>query len=159
MNAGTECPYCLSHVNSTKQNIKCDSCGAIYHQECWADNGGCCVGTCPQAIRSVEIDIQPEYGDLLVLTREAVESAIPHKPERNWNPCLRCGRHIPQGHLYCENCRPEAEGSQDAKNAGPLLITVALIVLALFWLFYFAVGTSETEDVLPPPTQQGDTKR
>lgn len=153
-----ECPYCLSPVDSSEQRVTCDSCGAVYHQECWFENDGCCVGNCSQVTRHLEVDILPEQGDLLVLTRESVESAIQHKPERKWNPCLRCGRHVPEGDLYCRNCTPEPEGSQDAKNLGPILIMLLLVALAVFWLIYFSNGPADTQET-PPTAQQGDTKR
>lgn len=158
MSTSSECPYCLSEINPDSPSIECESCGVLYHRECWFDNGGCCVETCAGLVRHLEVDINTDQGDLLVLTKEAVESAIPHQPERKWNPCLNCGRHVPDGALYCNCCTPEPEGSQDVRNLGPILIMFALTALLVVWFFIASTGFQESDET-PESTHQGDIKR
>lgn len=153
-----ECPYCLCTIESDSSCVSCDSCGSIYHKECWFDNGGCCSRECQDVIRTLEVDVQTEQSDLLVLSREAVESAISHKPERKWNPCLRCGSHIPQGEIYCQNCVPEPEGSADAKNLWPILVSLFVISLAIFWFIFFA-SVSNDQETPASPTQHGELRQ
>lgn len=44
----SDCAICLSKVVSTDEQHVCESCGAIYHSECWIDNCGCAAYGCKQ---------------------------------------------------------------------------------------------------------------
>jgi hypothetical protein len=43
------CTICLSPVESESEAVACPSCSAVYHRECWEENGGCGVYGCSQA--------------------------------------------------------------------------------------------------------------
>lgn len=127
------CPFCLNPIAENDEVVTCGACAAVHHSECWAENGGCCVRDCKNVSRTMDIDIVPEGSDRLVLSREAVEAARWHKTARSSNPCIRCGKQVPNGQLHCPDCRPEPQESHDAKNLGPILIVLALLLLIAAW--------------------------
>ncbi len=43
-----DCSICLSKVMNTDEQHVCESCGAVYHDECWAENCGCAAYGCKQ---------------------------------------------------------------------------------------------------------------
>ena len=145
-----ECPYCLNAIEDADSVLVCESCGAAHHSDCWAENRGCCVRECDAVSRSVEVEV--ETGDDtsagLVLSRESVESAKPHSVSRKLNPCIKCGRQVPEGELHCGNCAPLPEESQDVRNTGPLLLMIAIVGVVLAWILVMALGPGFME----PPT-------
>lgn len=142
------CPYCLAVVAAGDETVACESCGTPHHADCWAENGGCCVKDCPSVVRNVELDLPPPREDSLVLSKEAVESAVPRPTIASINPCIRCGRHVPEGELYCEECQPQRDPSPDASNVGPLLIVALIVALVIGWLIY--LGVNSTPDTTQP---------
>jgi pSer/pThr/pTyr-binding forkhead associated (FHA) protein len=46
--AVADCSICLSKVTSEDEQHACESCGAVYHVECWTDNCGCAAYGCKQ---------------------------------------------------------------------------------------------------------------
>jgi hypothetical protein len=44
----SDCAICLSKVTTDDEQHVCESCGAVYHVECWTDNCGCAVYGCKQ---------------------------------------------------------------------------------------------------------------
>ena len=145
------CPYCLTPVGEGQESVACDSCGTAHHTECWSENGGCCVRDCAKAVRNIELDLPPAHGDRLVLSREAVETAPQRRAEPVSNPCMRCGKQVAAGELYCAGCRPERDEGQDARNAGPLLIMVALLALVVGWIVYVSTTPAQekTDEARP----------
>ena len=143
MNPTNECPYCLDVLEGAAETVECESCGAVYHRDCWEENGGCCVKSCKSVVKHIEIDLDDDVPEHLVLSRETVEQAKPHGPKRP-NPCMKCGRNVPEGELYCPACKPEPPENQDAKNAGPLMIIVGLIAVLLAWMIiaYMVPGST-----------------
>jgi len=145
-----ECPYCLAEIIKPDEARACESCGALYHAECWVENGGCCVKECPAVRRNIEIEAPEPSGDRLVISHQAAEKAIPHSTRKARNPCLRCGREVPEGQLYCRDCAPGREDSQDAENTGPLLLAFLLLVLALGSIIVLGALSSDKQDKSNP---------
>lgn len=150
-----DCPYCLAEVENSQAAAKCVSCGAVYHEECWSENDGCCVKQCAATVRRLELDIPDKETGEVVITREAAESAIPHVKRKAWNPCLRCGRHVSPDVLYCRECMPEREASQDSRNVGPLLIALALLALTLAGIYLFASAGPSRQGQQQPTQIEG----
>ncbi len=142
MSNATECPYCLNAIEDADSTVVCESCGAAHHVGCWTENGGCCVRDCDAVSRCVEIEVEAgeEASSGLVLTRESVESAKPHGTPKKLNPCIKCGRQVPEGELHCPNCAPLPEESQDIKNTGPILLMLAIVGVVLAWILVMTVG-------------------
>ncbi len=42
------CSICLSNVTTADEQHVCESCGAVYHDECWVENCGCAAYGCKQ---------------------------------------------------------------------------------------------------------------
>jgi hypothetical protein len=147
-----ECPYCLDEIEEPDEATACRSCGALYHPECWAEGEGCCVRDCASAKHRIELEVPATDTAEVVVSREAAEKAIPHTTRKPWNPCLRCGRHLPAGELYCRECKPEKEDSQDARNVGPMLLMLALLVIVLGWILVTA-NTSNDKQEKPDSTR------
>ncbi len=42
----SSCPYCTSSVTGGGETRPCADCGAVHHEECWTENGGCAVVSC-----------------------------------------------------------------------------------------------------------------
>ena len=130
------CPYCLAPVAENEESVTCESCGTAHHIDCWTENTGCCVRDCPKAVRNIELDLPPAHADTLVFSREAVEAAPPRRAQPVSNPCMRCGKQVADGELYCAACQPERDESPDSRNAGPLLIVAALLALVVGCVMY-----------------------
>ena len=47
--AGKTCPYCRFPLKTGGQAERCDACGAVHHEECWEEGGGCAVLGCRNA--------------------------------------------------------------------------------------------------------------
>jgi hypothetical protein len=154
-----ECPYCLNEIEEPDEATACRACGAIYHPECWAESEGCCVRDCSSAKHMIELDIPATEPAEVVVSREAAETAIPHSTRKQWNPCLRCGRHLPAGELYCRECQPQRDEGQDAKNAGPLVLALLLVLLALGWVFFAGKLADDKHDQPNPTNIQNKLKR
>jgi len=148
------CPYCLSPILEADETAECGRCGARHHAECMAENGGCAVKGCTKQARrkriNVEVDAQPRT--MLVLSRESVEQAPSSGPRRNSNPCIKCGKQLPEGRLHCPECAPMVHENQDARNVGPLLVLVAVIALAVGWMVLTMLGSQPTSTT---PAEQG----
>ncbi len=155
----TECPYCLDQIEKPEESVRCETCGAMYHAECWSENEGCCVKDCASARRLIELDIPASDREAVVISREAAQTSMPHSTRKAWNPCLRCGRHLPANELYCRECKPEKEENQDARNTGPLLIMLVLLLLALGWVMLLVKAADDRQDVANPTKVETRIKR
>ena len=145
------CPYCMSPIEEREEAAICVSCGAAHHHECWDENRGCCVKGCREVTRALDIDVPPDESEKLVLTRESVESARPHRAAAVSNPCVRCGRQVPEGELHCAECSPRIEESADAKNVGPILIMLAVLGVLLAWMVIVLVPSSQPPESAATP--------
>lgn len=43
---GRICPYCRVALEDGANVVFCTSCGAVHHDDCWEENGGCAVALC-----------------------------------------------------------------------------------------------------------------
>ncbi len=138
----SECPYCLSPISDDDKAVQCTHCGAYHHTECWHENGGCAAKDCGKRDKSgsINIEVEDEPHTLLVLSKESVEQARPRVIRRKSNPCMKCGRQLPDGELYCVDCTPPIEENQDTKNAGPLLMMIGIGALVIFWIWWSTSG-------------------
>lgn len=146
------CPYCLSPIGQEEKTVVCTSCRVAHHAECWNENGGCAAKGCAPS-PSLEILVSPdEDNHRLVLTRESVEIARPRRRTKIANPCLQCGKEVPDGALYCLECKPEGEGNQDVRNLGPMLLMLALLGVVLAWFIVLLVAP-KTDYSQPTPVR------
>lgn len=132
------CPYCLCPIEETDEKLRCAACGAEHHAECLRENGGCAVRDCSNEPRPnpIEIEVDAEPHTMLVLSRESIEQVRSSPARRESNPCMQCGKQLPEGELYCRACTPEVSENQDARNTGPLVTmgVIALVALAAVWM-------------------------
>lgn len=45
---GSQCGVCHSTIEEREEHTRCPDCGAVFHVECWTENGGCSVYGCAQ---------------------------------------------------------------------------------------------------------------
>ena len=45
---GSQCGVCHSTIEQREEHTRCQDCGAVFHVECWTENGGCSVYGCSQ---------------------------------------------------------------------------------------------------------------
>lgn len=70
--AGLNCPYCRFPLKAGLPATACDGCGAIHHEECWEENGGCAIVGCTKTARHAPASIRGGVG---------VAAASLHGPE------------------------------------------------------------------------------
>jgi predicted nucleic acid-binding Zn ribbon protein len=149
------CPYCLSPIAEHDEVKTCEVCKAVYHSECWQENGGCSAKSCPSMNRRIEIDFETdnEVKSSLILTREEVESSKQIKSINTSNPCVRCGRQVPSGELFCDKCKPVTLlEHDDVKNLGPILIMLAVLGVLLAWIIVVTVSSPNVDSESQPPS-------
>src|SRR4051812_40933404 len=44
---GRRCPYCRFALDEGEAITECSSCHSVHHADCWKENGGCAVASCP----------------------------------------------------------------------------------------------------------------
>jgi hypothetical protein len=49
-NAFASCPFCKDAVSpgEAEGTVRCPTCGALHHADCWRDHGGCSIHGCPR---------------------------------------------------------------------------------------------------------------
>jgi len=78
-----DCAICLSKVTTGDEQHVCESCGAVYHDECWVENCGCAAYGCKQVNilaedRAVTGTAEPIVEDDLALEEDLkATSAVP----------------------------------------------------------------------------------
>ena len=87
--AGAKCGYCLSPINAGDDVETCPDCGAVYHRECWAENGGCSAYGCTKA-PAVE-------------ARRSIEVPFSYWGQEH-KPCPSCGQQILAAAVRCRHC-------------------------------------------------------
>src|SRR4051812_35993384 len=74
--SSTRCPYCSTLV-SDGENVRCETCGAPHHAECWSENGGCAVTMCPAGPPDVPNPTPIERrGPSIVLSEGDLDAAL-----------------------------------------------------------------------------------
>lgn len=46
--SGSQCGVCHATIEPREESTRCPDCGAVFHVECWTENGGCAVYGCSQ---------------------------------------------------------------------------------------------------------------
>lgn len=103
------CAICLSPVAAGEATAVCPACQAVYHTECWQENGGCAVYGCSQVP--------------VVEKRQALEIPVSYWGQEN-KQCPSCGREILAAALRCRHCgaifesaRPQATAEFQQRTA------------------------------------------
>ncbi len=130
-NDGQICAICLSPVESGDEKAACPACNAVYHAECWNENGGCAVYGCAQVP--------------VVEKRQAIEIPVSYWGREN-KKCPNCGREILAAAVRCRHCgatfesaKPqEADEFQQRTAISQRLPAARRTVI---WLFVFSVLT------------------
>ena len=84
---GAKCAICQSALQTEDVVVTCPACDQVYHQECWAEIGGCGTYGCREAAKTEKGDAQTPvsgWGD----TKE----------------CPACGETIKSIALRCRHC-------------------------------------------------------
>lgn len=98
------CAICQTSLGDDSQKVKCPSCAALYHAQCWDYNGGCAAYGCERSPQRPEKAAQ---GNTQPVYREA--------PKKY---CPMCGRQISAHEIRCPFCsallvRPQQVYSDD----------------------------------------------
>ena len=95
------CPVCGETFKENDDIVVCPDCGTPYHRRCWAKNGGC-----------VNADKHGTGFEWKPLFIAGVND------ERNVADitCPNCGRKMPRGTLFCENCGTKLAGEDMPQN-------------------------------------------
>lgn len=155
--SGTKCPFCLVDVGPGDETESCPSCHAVYHRECWIENGGCAVYGCA-SMAAVE-------------GRRAIEVPFSYWGQEN-KPCPSCGQQILAAAVRCRHCgatfstaRPQdtaefqKHAALDARLPAARKRVVLLFVLSAFplsapigavWGAIWRHGHQEELEALPP---------
>ena len=126
------CPYCQAEIESGVATSECATCQAVHHSECFSENGGCSMPSCPGS---------PGFG------APPLGSAIP--PSAQQQPSLPApfapGSPPPMGGLPLAGGSPLG-GRSGAANSSYLLVVgvVALIVGGVLGGVMGAAGGSTT---------------
>jgi Zn ribbon nucleic-acid-binding protein len=88
-NPAPNCAICLSPVASGEETAVCPACQAVYHADCWRENGGCAIYGCAQVP--------------VVEKRQALEIPVSYWGQEN-KQCPSCGREILAAALRCRHC-------------------------------------------------------
>jgi hypothetical protein len=122
------CAICMSVIEAGEAASRCEGCHARYHQDCWAENGGCAVYGCSQVPKTEglkALEIPPAYWG------------------REDKPCPRCGMTIMALAVRCRHCgaevvdRPEErityERRVERRERAPILrrFAIAFVIMSI----------------------------
>lgn len=96
-NGSPTCAICLSPLAEADEKLACPGCHAIYHAECWNENGGCAVYGCSQVPPTEK--------------RQAIEIPVSYWGQENKN-CPECGQQILAAALRCRHCGATFESAR-----------------------------------------------
>jgi len=123
------CAICRCALRPEEPKVRCGSCKAVYHKECWVENGGCAVYGCKQ--------VPPTEH------RESVEIPVSYWGQE-YKPCPSCGQQILAAAFRCRNCgatfssmRPE--DSQGYRERVDIEKRLPALRRSVIWLFALCV--------------------
>jgi uncharacterized Zn-finger protein len=94
------CPYCLWELAAGPADARdCPSCGARYHHDCWAENGGCAVFGCAGWAASYPIAGGDSSAAPAPVAPDPVEAG-----EGPANFCQQCGNRVASTFVFCGYC-------------------------------------------------------
>jgi len=123
------CAICMSPVGEGDAATKCPACQALYHTDCWQENGGCAIYGCSQA-PTIE-------------ARQSIEIPLSYWGQEK-KPCPSCGKEIMAAALRCRHCgttfasaRPQGqeEFRQHTTREQQLPAARRMVV----WIFIFSI--------------------
>ena len=83
------CPICQTEIQPDEECGHCPECNALYHPECWQENGGCAVYGCKQVPATD--------------SRSAIEIPVSFWGQEQ-KPCPACGMQIQAAAVRCRHC-------------------------------------------------------
>lgn len=83
------CPVCQTAIQLGEECGACPECNAVYHSECWQENGGCAIYGCKH--------VPATEG------RKAMEIPVSYWGQEQ-KPCPVCGQQIQAAALRCRFC-------------------------------------------------------
>jgi hypothetical protein len=89
--AGRACPICQTQVVRGESVVACPACELGYHEECWAENGGCGAYGCAEAPETVKAKVQDT-------------SAVHWEGDKK---CPSCRATIKAQALVCMHCKAQ----------------------------------------------------
>jgi len=128
-NSHPTCAICLSPVGLGEEQAVCPECQAVYHGECWKENGGCAVYGCSQ-VPAVEI-------------RQAIEIPVSYWGQEN-KKCPSCGKEILAAAVRCRHCGTVFESARPQETAEfqhrtALTQRLPVVRRTILWLFILSV--------------------
>ncbi len=128
------CGICMTAILPEQPVNPCPSCEAVYHAECWHENGGCAVYGCnmvPPTEGLKPLEIPPAFWG------------------REDKDCPKCGKQIKAMAVRCRHCgalveaKIEAKAAYDKRQAqkarAPMLRRVSLLFLVMAFLPFLAI--------------------
>jgi hypothetical protein len=101
-NDGQNCAICLSPIGPEDEKAVCPSCNAVYHADCWRENGGCAVYGCEQ-VPAIE-------------KRQALEIPVSYWGQEN-KKCPSCGNEILAAAVRCRHCGTVFQSARPQESA------------------------------------------
>jgi hypothetical protein len=96
------CAICLSPIGPEDEKAVCPACQAVYHADCWKENGGCAVYGCAQVP--------------VVEKRQALEIPVSYWGQEN-KKCPGCGNEILAAAVRCRHCGAVFESARPQETA------------------------------------------
>lgn len=132
-NESSNCPYCLSPIESREEAIRCPKCGVMHHAECWKSNGRCSVYGCDGwAIWNRQISDRiapPAAGRIVIAPTDLTDES--DQPLR----CIKCGRPVKRNQITCAHCRFTARDNRFLENClGPAVVVFSIGASGIFFL-------------------------
>lgn len=122
------CGFCQSPIETAGDVRRCSACSAVYHDECWQENGGCAVYGCTEG---------PE-----IEARKPIEVPVSYWGQEN-KPCPSCGREILAAAMRCRHCGAtfaSANPEEASTYVGRTLAEARLPAVQRGVIFYFVLS-------------------
>lgn len=123
----SNCPYCLSPIEATEEQIRCPVCGVVHHAECWQMNGKCSVYGCDgwqSWSGAISEKIAPRIREEIDIGDGETEP-VAHSQDTGPR-CIECGQPVRPGQLVCPGCRGDWRPGWLENCSGPMLIMIGV---------------------------------